>query len=154
MARFFQRGVDAYKAQCAAGGKLIESATAITETPIYVYPPTLTEISNYSLGGSPELNLAGLIVARAKSEDNTSLFPSREDKIEAIQELCDLVSPELLHPVADEVLAAFGEEASKGGKSGEEALEHDDPAVDVLTDEDVTHHTPTVDEAVGNSSTA
>lgn len=142
--RFFHVGIQAYKEQCAHGGVLIESAKKITDVPIYVFPPTMADVENYSL--VPNATIPCLIVARAKTKHNDYHFPTLKDKKEQVQTLQMLIASEVLIEVFNEMADAFGD------TKAEDALAADDPSVDVLEDEDVTHHTPSVEEAEGNSS--
>lgn len=143
--RVFKRGIDAYKQQCAGGGKLIESAREIMEDPLYVYPQTLGDIANQEVKKEAH-GLAALIVARARTADNTKMFPKDSDRQEGIEQLL-MVPPELVTDVAKEILDAYGD-LSEGpdadGNVAQPVAIIEEPAIDV------TAHTPSVAVAEGN----
>lgn len=118
--RFFKKGLEAYKEKCIGGGKLIESAAEITDTPIYAFPPTLADVAGYTMTENQMLFVAAVIAVRARTVDNMPLFGDDKRRQQIVEEL-SMLDSDLVAKVADEILGAYGD--NKEAPSGDTAVE-------------------------------
>lgn len=102
----FKKGIESYLAQCADGGVLIESAAAICDVPVYLFPATVNDSEVY---GGAQGDFARLYIATRMSRDNGVRYClDDKDRKEAMNELSQCSEKDVT-AVLLEMMDAYGE---------------------------------------------
>lgn len=160
--RLLAPAIELYREQVASGGVLIEGAGGLVADAMYAFPPTAAEKEQYYTYNS---SWYSLILARAKYQDGTHMFPLGGIRDAAFEHLMG-IDDEPFRVVYAQIKEAFGDEfkmLQAAIDAGEELSEGDQRAYDKAKekaeaagsaqhDGSPKHFMPDEAEALGNSA--